>query len=279
MKNKTWFITGGSKGLGLALVERLLANGANVAVTSRTKASLIKQLGEKKNLLALEVEVTSEQSVKDAVKQTIDRFGGIDVVVNNAGYGQLGALEELTDKEAREDFDVNVFGTLNVIRAVTPHLRAKRSGQIYNIGSVGGFYGDFPGWGVYCGTKFAVAGLTEGLAAELAEFNVHATVVYPGYFRTEFLTGGSLRLPKNAIADYKAVRSSETQHVEQINNNQPGDPNKLAEALIKVAEMPQPPVHLFLGSDAVGLADKKIAQMAEIISAHRAISVSTDFAK
>ena len=160
------------------------------------------------------------------LKKTVHHFGRIDVVVNNAGYGQIGTLEELTDEEARENYAVNVFGTLNVIRNAMPYLREQRSGNIFNISSVGGYSANFPGWGIYCSTKFAVAGFTEALAEEVKDFGVHATVVYPGYFRTDFLTKDSVKTPSNPIQAYEAARNSEQAHLNEINGNQPNDPEK-----------------------------------------------------
>jgi NAD(P)-dependent dehydrogenase (short-subunit alcohol dehydrogenase family) len=200
---KIWLVTGASKGLGLSLVQKLLSEGYKVAATSRNLTDLN---GESTDFLPLQVDILNEQSVVDAVASTITKFGKIDVLVNNAGYGQIGTLEELSDDEARKNFDVNVFGSLNTIRAVMPHLRSQRSGAIFNISSVGGFTGNFPGWGIYCATKFAMAGFTESLSAEVKEFNISATVVYPGYFRTNFLKEGSLTLAKNPIAEYTGAR-------------------------------------------------------------------------
>src|SRR6218665_522595 len=222
---KVWFITGASKGLGLELAKKLLAEGFKVAATSRSEEALIKVLGNSsENFLPLEMDLVDEKSVKNAISKTINHFKTIDVLVNNAGYGLLGALEELTDAESRKNFEINVFGLLNVIRNTMPILLANNSGHIFNISSVGGYYGEFPGWGIYCSTKFAVAGLTESLAAEVKSFGVHATIVYPGYFRTDFLKDSSLLLPQNPIADYKEVRQSESAHKDSINENQPGDP-------------------------------------------------------
>jgi len=276
--NKVWFITGASKGLGLELAKKLLAEGFKVAATSRNEASLIAALGKtSENFLPLEMDLVDEESVKNAIEKTVNHFKTIDVLVNNAGYGLLGALEELTDEEARKNYEVNVFGLLNVIRNAMPILRANQSGYIFNISSVGGYYGEFPGWGIYCSTKFAVAGLTESLAAEIKPFGVHATIVYPGYFRTDFLKDSSLLVPENPIAEYKEVRQSESAHKEDINENQPGDPVKLAEALIKVSQDQNPPLHLFLGEDAFNMANLKIASVQKELEGWKSVSVSTGF--
>ncbi|MCM0664613.1 oxidoreductase [Flavobacterium tyrosinilyticum] len=276
--NKVWFITGASKGLGLELAKKLLAEGFKVAATSRNEASLSVALGKaSENFLPLEMDLVDEKSVKTAIDRAVNHFKTIDVLVNNAGYGLLGALEELTDAEARKNYEVNVFGLLNVIRNAMPILRANQSGHIFNISSVGGYYGEFPGWGIYCSTKFAVAGLTESLATEIKPFGVHATIVYPGYFRTDFLKDSSLLVPENPIAEYKEVRQSQSAHKDDINENQPGDPVKLAEALIKVSQDQNPPLHLFLGEDAFNMANQKIASVQKELEGWKSVSVSTGF--
>ncbi|WP_291146028.1 oxidoreductase [Flavobacterium sp. UBA7680] len=276
--NKVWFITGASKGLGLELAKKLLAEGFKVAATSRSQESLVKVLGNpSENFLPLEMDLVNEKSVKNAIELAVSHFKTIDVLVNNAGYGLLGTLEELTDAESRKNYEVNVFGLLNVIRNTMPYMRAARSGHIFNISSVGGYYGEFPGWGIYCSTKFAVAGLTESLSAEIKPFGVHATIVYPGYFRTDFLKDSSLLLPENPIAEYKNVRESESAHKDDINGNQPGDPVKLAEALIKASQDQNPPLHLFLGEDAYNMANQKIASVQSELEQWKSVSVSTGF--
>lgn len=274
---KVWLVTGASKGLGLSLVKRLLNEGYKVAATSRTVENLEKEVGASANFLPLKVNVTDEKSVSKAIAKTLESFGTIDVVVNNAGYGQLGTLEELSDSESRQNFDTNVFGLLNVIRNVMPHLRNKRSGHIINISSIAGFLGAFPGWGIYNATKFAVAGLTEAFSAEAASLGIKATIVYPGYFKTNFLLQGSLRLAENPIAEYKAARDLEVVHDTQIIGNQPGDPEKAALALIQFAENENPPLHFFMGSDSFGMANSKIGILQSELSANETLSKSTDF--
>jgi NAD(P)-dependent dehydrogenase (short-subunit alcohol dehydrogenase family) len=280
MKNSeqnVWYVTGASKGLGLSLVKRLLDGGYKVAATSRSLADLEKAVGTHTNFLPLAVDILNEQSVADSVNETINRFGSLDVVVNNAGYGLVGAVEELSDAESRQNFDVNVFGSLNVIRHALPQMRKQQSGHIFNIASIGGFTGNFPGFGIYCATKFAVHGFTESLSAEVAPFGIKATVVSPGYFRTNFLEGSSLATPKNEIADYKSVREVQTAHENDINNNQPGNPDKAADVMIEVAAMPQPPVQLFLGPDAYSMAEVKIKDVQKDLEAVRAIATATNF--
>lgn len=276
--SKVWFVTGASKGLGLALVQKLLKNGFLVAATSRSIEELKNAVGYSgEQFLPLSMSLTNEQSVGKAIADTLAAFGRIDVVVNNAGYGLAGSLEELSDAESRGNFDVNVFGTLNVIRAVMPHLRAQQSGHIMNISSIGGVTGAFPGFGVYCATKFAVSGLSESLASEVADFGVKVTVVEPGYFRTEFLSAGSFATPANQIADYQKVRDSQAMHQQQINGAQPGDPAKAAEAMIRIAGETNPPLHLVLGEDAFGMAQNKIATFSAELESWKAVSVSTGF--
>jgi len=256
---KVWFVTGASKGLGLALIKKLLEKNYRVAATTRNVQALISEIEETSEIfLPLEVSLTDDENVKSAIAKTVGHFGQLDVVVNNAGYGQLGTLEELSDKEARANFDINVFGTLNVIRNAMPYLREQRSGHIFNISSIGGYAGNFPGWGIYCSTKFAVAGLTEALAEEIKDFGVNATVVYPGYFRTDFLSKESARTPENSISEYEAARNSEQAHLDEINGNQPNDPGKGAEALIAMSEEQNPPVHFLLGSGTDEFLNNKI---------------------
>lgn len=278
MTKKVWFVTGASKGLGLTLVKRLLAEGYQVAATSRDLKQLNDAVGNNtSSFLPLQVDIVDNSSVGNAIKDVIRKFGTIDVVVNNAGYGQLGTIEELTDAEARQNFDVNVFGTLNVIRNVMPHFRRKKAGHIINISSIAGFLGAFPGWGIYNATKFAVAGLTEALSAETASMGIKSTIVYPGYFKTNFLHQGSMKLAGSPIADYKEARDLEIIHDTQIIGNQPGDPEKAARAFIKLAENENPPLHFFMGSDSVGMANTKIGILQSALTATEELSNSTNY--
>jgi NAD(P)-dependent dehydrogenase (short-subunit alcohol dehydrogenase family) len=276
--NKVWFVTGASKGLGLTLVKKLLANGYKVAATSRDVNALITEIGTTSDqFLPIAMDIVTESSVQEAVQNTINHFKTIDVVVNNAGYGQIGTLEELSDEESRRNFDVNVFGLLNVIRNTMPHFRANRSGHFFNISSIGGYHGGFPGWGIYCSTKFAVSGLTEGLQAEAKAFGVNVTLVYPGYFRTSFLSEGSMGLPKNPIADYEEARQSVLAHQNEINGNQPGDPEKAVDALIQISNEKNPPLHLFLGQDAYDMANSKIEIVNTDLANWKDLTTSTSF--
>jgi NAD(P)-dependent dehydrogenase (short-subunit alcohol dehydrogenase family) len=279
MKKKVWFITGASKGLGLSLVKELLKEGYPVAATSRNLVELEKAVGaSQEQFLPLAVDLNNEGSVEKAIKEAINRFGRIDAVVNNAGYGLAGSLEELTDEEVRQNFDINVFGSLNVIRKVLPYLRKQQSGHIFNIASIGGFVGTFPGFGSYTATKFAMHGFSESLAAEVKPFGIKVTIVSPGYFRTQFLDS-SLGVPRHEIADYKLVREIQSVHQNSYNGNQAGDPDKAAEVMVEVAGQPEPPLHLFLGQDAYALADAKIKAVQEDMNKVRALATSTDFDK
>lgn len=274
---KVWLITGASKGLGLSLVKKLLNEGYKVAATSRTVESLVKEVGISANFLPLEVQITDETNVRNAIARVLEVFGSIDVVVNNAGYGQIGTLEELTDRETRENFEVNVFGALNIIRNVMPHFRSKHTGHFINVASVAGIVGTFPSFGVYCATKFAMVGFTESLPAEGQEFGIKATIVYPGYFRTNFLDQGSIRFPQNPIEEYTAARSSERWHETEMRGNQPGSPEKAASVFIGLAENENPPLHFVMGSDAFAMTKDKIEVLENQLMANEVLSKSTDY--
>nr|WP_276371779.1 SDR family oxidoreductase [Chryseolinea sp. H1M3-3] len=274
---KTWFVTGASKGLGLTMVKKLLTTGYNVAATTRNLKELRRAVGEASGFLPLAVDLVDENSVGKAIDETIKKFGSIDVIANNAGYGLAGSLEELSDAEARANFDVNVFGSLNVIRKAMPYLRKQGSGHIFNIASVGGFTGAFPGFGIYCATKFAMHGFSESLAAEVKQFGINVTIVSPGYFRTNFLEKDSLQVPKHEISDYKSVRESQALHQNNINGKQQGDPEKAIDVIIKVAEAGKPLTHLFLGSDAYNFAAQKIDAVTKDMEEVRTLATSTDF--
>lgn len=274
---KVWFVTGASKGLGLSLVKELLAQDYLVVATSRTKRALEQEIGENENFLPLEVDITNDADVARAALSAIDYFGRIDVLVNNAGYGQTGSVEELSDSETRRNFDVNVFGSLNAIRHIAPHMRRQQSGHIFNIASIGGLAGNYPGFGIYCSTKFAVAGFTEALAVEMQPFGVHTTLVYPGYFRTDFLSDGSIQTAANPIEAYVTARENEAAHLHQIHGNQTNDPQKAATLLIELSTLTHPPVHFLMGEDAFELAKNKINMLTAEIEKWKSYTVSTGF--
>ncbi|MGN7989350.1 SDR family NAD(P)-dependent oxidoreductase [Pedobacter sp. 22226] len=273
---KVWFITGASKGLGLSLVNQLLKAGQSVAATSRNIDELKKAVNaDTGKFLPLAVNLADEKSVEDAIKATNSKFERIDVVINNAGYGIGGSIEELSDAETRNSFDVNVFGTLNVIRKASPYLRAQRSGHIINIASIAGIAGA-TGWAVYAAAKSAVIALSEVSAEDLKEFGVKVTVVAPGAFRTSFLTPDSLTLAANPIAEYEEVRAIHNKYL-KMDGQQIGDPEKAAAAMISLASMPNPPVHLLLGNDAFQRANSKLEALTKEFKDWKAITISTDF--
>ena len=278
MSNKTWLITGAARGIGLSLARQVLARGDGVAATSRTMESLRKALGaDSDRFLALEVDLVSEPGVQAAMEKVIGVFGSIDVVVNNAGYGQQGTIEALTDAELRRNFDVNVFAPLHVLRHALPQLRKQRSGHIFNVASIAGFQGGYAGWGSYVATKFALAGLTETLAAEVAELGIKATIVYPGPVRTGFLSRESLVVAQHVIADYAAAQASLELHLNGLDGKQAGDPEKLALLIIQAANTAQPPVHLFAGQIANELAEEKLKAVSGDLAAWKSASQATDF--
>jgi NAD(P)-dependent dehydrogenase (short-subunit alcohol dehydrogenase family) len=274
----TWFVTGTSRGLGLELVKQLLERGDNVAAATRSAERLNAALGsaDRSHLLPLEVDLAGEKAVAAAVAAAADRFGAIDVVVNNAGYGFLGAIEEVTDAEARQMFDVQIFGVWNLLRAVLPAFRQSRSGHIINISSILGLTA-FPGWGLYCAGKYALEGLTESLAAEVAGFGIKVNLVEPGYTRTDFLRIHSLGLPANTAEGYEAIREMTEAHL-AMPGTQLGDPVKAAAAIIRVAVSGTAPLHQLLGSDSYGLAKSHIEALTNDFEAGHELAVTTDIA-
>lgn len=272
-----WFITGASRGFGLQIARDLLDRGHQVVATARDAATVTEALGENDNVLAVALDVTDETQARQAVQAAVDRFGRIDVLINNAGRGLLGAVEEATDAEVRAVYETNVFGLLTVTRAVTPALRAQRSGTIVNISSVGGFVSS-PGWGVYASTKFAVEALSEALHAELQPLGIHAMVVEPGYFRTDFLDSSSLQVQQHTIDDYADGPAGKMRITAgERNHDQPGDPVKAAAAIIDVVESERPPVRLLLGNDTIAAVESKLAHVQAELAQWRGVSASTDF--
>ncbi|EGC35528.1 hypothetical protein DICPUDRAFT_87819 [Dictyostelium purpureum] len=284
-ERKVFFVSGASKGLGLILTKQILERGFNCASTSRNKEQLVKNLKEysfvtNENFLPLEVDLSSDESIKKSIDETIAKFGRIDVVINNAGYSQCGTVEELTDKEVRDQFECNVFGVIGIIRNAAPYLRKNKKfpegPRIINITSVGGFTGNFPTFSVYCSTKFAIEGLSEGLAADLKEFNVHVSTVLLGYFRTSFLEKGSVSVPSHPINEYTAVRKAQEMHQNSINGKQLGDPEKGAKAIIDFSLKQNPELHFFVGSDSIKIAEETIERLKGDIKANIEASMSTD---
>jgi NAD(P)-dependent dehydrogenase (short-subunit alcohol dehydrogenase family) len=272
----TWFITGASRGFGARVAELALAKGENVAATARNPRTVCDRLGEHSRLLPLKLDVTDEAQARAAAAAAIEQFGRIDVLLNNAGYGLLGAVEEAAPAEIEALYRTNVFGLLAVTRAVLPQMRAQRSGRILNISSVGGYRG-VAGFGIYCSTKFAIEGLSEALHHELAPLGIQVTVVEPGYFRTDFLDSSSLSASAARIGDYGETAGAVRTRAADLNHGQPGDPDKLAKVLVDFADAPNPPARLPLGSDTVAAIEAKHASDAAILAQWRAVAISTDF--
>ena len=223
---RVWFITGASRGFGALIAEAALKAGDAVVATARDPNTVTARLGSHERLLATRLDVTSEAEAHEAAGQAVKKFGRIDILVNNAGYGLLGAIEEASAAETTKLFGTNVFGLLGVTRAVLPHMRRQRSGHVINISSVGGYAG-FPGWGVYGATKFAVEGISEALAGEVAPLGIKVTVVEPGFFRTDFLDESSLARTAQHIEDYTRQRR---QHPRPCRRRQPRPARRSAQA-------------------------------------------------
>jgi NAD(P)-dependent dehydrogenase (short-subunit alcohol dehydrogenase family) len=273
---RVWFITGASRGFGALIAEEALAAGDAVVATARDPSSVTARLGSHERLLATRLDVTDEAEAHQAAGLAVKKFGRIDVLVNNAGYGLLGAIEEASAKETEKLFGTNVFGLLGVTRAVLPHMRRQRSGHIINLSSVGGYTG-YPGWGVYGATKFAVEGISEALAGEVAPLGIHVTVVEPGFFRTDFLDETSLARTAQQIDDYRETVGKTRAHAADVNHGQRGDPRKLAKAFMQLVNAANPPTRLPLSSDTVERIESKNAHVAQELAAWRDIATSTDW--
>jgi len=271
-----WFITGCSTGFGLELAKLVLARGWRAAVTARDKsrlADLVSGAGDR--ALALSLDVTDPMAIDAAVKATEERFGRIDVLVNNAGYGYQASIEEGDDREIRDQFDANVFGLFAMTRAVLPLMRQQRKGHVINLTSQAGFIG-FPGSGYYAATKHAVEGFSDALAAEGKPLGIHVTCVAPGPFRTDW-AGRSLRQTPNRIEDYADTAGKRLKGTADISGKQAGDPVRAGEAMIAITEQAQPPRHLVLGRIAYeGVTGKLKERLAEI-EGLKDMSVGTDF--
>lgn len=275
-QGKVWFITGASSGFGRLLTEYLLSLGANVVATARKTAALddlAAAHGDQLQILTLDV--TSPSEVKRAVDDAMARFGDIDVLVNNAGYGVTGAFEEVTEDEYMPMFNTNVFGLITLTKALLPQFRARRSGNILNLSSIGGLVG-LPGWSMYNATKFAVEGMSEALAEELAPLGIYVTIVEPGPFRTEFL-GRSGVEAKAQIPDYAKTAGKTREYFQSQSGKQAGDPQKAVEAMVAAASSPQPPRHLLLGKLALDRYRAKIKAVEAEISTWEEITLGADF--
>jgi len=277
MKNKVWFITGASKGFGFEIAKAALASGGYVVATVRKDAEqLASRLKAEDRALVVTLDVTNENEVKAGVQAAINRFKRVDVLVNNAGYGLLAATEEASAEEIRKQYETNVFGLLNVTRAVLPQLRKQASGHIINISSLFGYMNNTPGFGLYGSTKYAVEGISEGLADELKPLGIQVTAVAPGYFSTDFASADSYQSSALILNAYKETVGAVRARIGQFHGNQPGDPAKLADVIVKLAASENPPLHLPVGRDAVKSLRDKIAQVTEELTAWESISTSTD---
>lgn len=249
MNSRVWFVTGASRGLGAEIAKTILAAGNSLIATAR-KIEALDYLGAPNTLLKLALDVTDEVQVNQAVGKALERFGRIDVLVNNAGCSLFGAVEESSAQEVEGLYRTNIFGMLNLIRAVLPGMRARHSGHVMNISSVGDYAG-YQGLGIYGSTKFAVEGITEAMYAELKPLGIHATVVDPEFFRTYFLDPSSLIETRNRISDYAETVGQMREFAGGHNGQQPVDPATLTQALLTLANLDQPPLRFPLGSDTL----------------------------
>ena len=274
--DKVWFITGASTGFGRLLAEEVLKSGGRVIATARKLdkiADLEKKYPQKAKVLALDV--TNAGQVDSAATQAIAQFGRIDVLVNNAGYGVAGALEEVSEDEFMPMYETNVFGLLRVTRAFLPQLRKQRSGHILNLSSIGGVTAG-PGWGLYQSTKFAVEGLSEALAQEVAPLGIRVTIIEPGPFRTDFL-GRSGVEAKTKIQEYDATAGNARRYMTDQDGKQRGDPQRAVQAMIQVVESPNPPLRLLLGASALQRLRTKLDNWQKEIAAWEKVTVGADF--
>jgi NAD(P)-dependent dehydrogenase (short-subunit alcohol dehydrogenase family) len=274
-----WLVTGAGRGMGTAIVQAALNAGHHVVATARNTQSIDAAFGDvpASRLLPARLDVTDLEQAHQVAQAAVDAFGRIDVLVNNAGYGQLGAFEETTPEEVHAQLDTNLFGVMNVTRAVLPLMRAQRAGRIFNVASMGGYRSGRQG-GVYAASKFAVVGFTESLADEVAEFGITATVVAPGYFRTDFLDPSSLRFGGSTpIPDYAASTEARRQALANANHAQQGDPAKLGRVVVELAKNDKPPVHFPVGRDAVEVITEHHSRVLDEIAAWRGLSETTSY--
>jgi NAD(P)-dependent dehydrogenase (short-subunit alcohol dehydrogenase family) len=273
---KVWFITGASSGFGRLLAEHLFTLGANVVATARNIDTLSEfTTKHPANSLILSLDVTKPDSIAKAHDDAIAHFGRIDVLVNNAGYGLTGAIEEVTDEEFMPMFDTNVLGLIHVTKAFLPDFRKQHSGNIVNISSIAGLVGS-PGWGYYNATKFAVEGISDALTVEMEPFGVHVTVIEPGPFRTDFL-GRSGKEAALQIADYQPTAGKTREYFHTQAGKQAGDPQKAVEAIVAAVSAPNPPKRLLLGKFALNRFRGKIDAMQKEIAEWETTTIGADF--
>lgn len=274
--SKVWLVTGAGSGIGAGTVRAAIAAGAQVVATGRNLDKLRGALkdvdGEK--LASVQLDVTDAARCQAATAEAIERFGRVDVLVNNAGYSLLGNYEEFSNAEIEAQFAANFYGVSNMMRAVLPGMRKQRSGQILNISSVAGGIG-FPHCGAYSASKFAVEGLSYAVAQEVATFGISITVVEPGFFRTDLLESTNARYPSRVIEDYAAQGKVQDQWA-AYHRNQPGDPNRLGAALVTLSQMETPPALFLAGSDTLQLIPPALQARLDAIKVHEALTKSTD---
>jgi len=272
---KVWFITGCSTGFGRALAEHILAAGYRAAITSRNVsdvADIVESYPD--SAIALKLDVTAKEDIKSAVDATIKQFGRIDVLVNNAGIGYFGAIEESEEEEVRRMFEINFFGLANVTNAILPVMRGQKSGHILNIASIGGLVG-FPAVGYYNATKFAVDGFSESLAKETSHLGIKVTIVAPSGFRTDW-AGRSANTSKIVIEDYASSAGANKNSIRGNSGNQPGDPALAAKAMVKAVESENPPLRLLLGAGALKGARLKLEALKRDFDAWEETTVGAD---
>jgi len=275
---KVWFITGCSTGFGRHLAKAVLAKGYEVAVTARNTADVQELVAQYPDqAIAMTLDVTKADQIEAAVNATIQRFGRIDVLVNNAGIGYFGAVEESEEAAVRRMFDINVFGLANVTNAVLPYMRKNKQGHILNVASIGGLR-SFPGVGFYNATKYAVDGLSEALSKEVSPLGIKVTIIAPSGFRTDW-AGRSADDTSVRIEDYAATAHKNMSDIRGYSGNQPGDPEKAAAAMIMVTEIEHPPLRLLLGAAAVKGARLKLEELKKDIETWAAVSEAADFPK
>jgi NAD(P)-dependent dehydrogenase (short-subunit alcohol dehydrogenase family) len=274
---KVWFITGASRGFGFEIAKAALVAGDEVVATVRKKPELLyAALNAHPNLEVVTLDVTNGPQVTAAVQRALTRFGQIDVLINNAGYGYLGAFEEATEAEIHQQFDTNVFGLIRVTQAVLPHMREQKAGHIVNFSSLFGYQASIPGFGLYGASKFAVEGISEGLALEVNPLGIHVTALAPGLFSTDFLSADSYATGATVLEAYEPTVGRIRAAASHIHGSQPGDPAKLAKVVLLLVYSQNPPVHLPVGRDAVAAFRNKVATMEAEVNAWESVSVSTD---
>lgn len=275
-KNAVWLITGCSSGIGRVLAENVLQRGYRVALTARNPATVADlQAQYPQQSIALTLDVTNPQQVRAVVAQVEREFGAIDVLVNNAAYGYLAAIEEGEDDQVRAMFETNFFGPLDVVKAVLPGMRGRKQGHIINVSSQAGLVSN-PGTGYYSSTKFALEAMTEALSREVKVFGIRVSAIEPGPFRTDW-SGRSLKQTATPIDAYADTVGARRAMVAAVDGKQPGDPQKAAEAIIQVAELAEPPLHLLLGKVVLDTYRAKLTHVTGLLDEWESVTLGADF--